>query len=506
MAVQPLDPATRKVTMTLAAIAATAATPRPSGESLAAQAARVTLGITTHLADTSLATGGDWELLWLGLSPDNANLVYLAQNIQGANEFAVAVRGTVAGNATDMLEDLSVGTVVPFTAGGSPKPVSVSRGAMAAFTQVVTVSSNGANLVQALDTALRKAPPNPTVYVTGHSLGGCLATMVAPYLQTVQWPSGAPKFALSTFAAPTAGNQDFADFVDSLRWVANEHCYNAYDLIPRAWADLAAAKGWYPEPGPAADFDVKALLSTIGSLPGPNTYAQPGIPFVLNPDYGQPGSYDPYATRSSVQDFMAQVGFQHSNALYLAQLGAPVVSPGPVVTSFSPAFGPTGTELTIHGSGFGTDPQLMETVVDFGTVPCDKFTVNADGTQITCYAPEGVGVVDVQVTTILGTSPASPFNQFAYGGPQPALVLDISPESGTVETKVTVNGQGFADNPQVYFGNKPATVLSATATAITVRAPLKDPSPTAPSTVNVRVLTNGYLTPGAGSDEFTYTG
>lgn len=506
MTVQSLDPTTRKVTMTLAAIAATAATPRPSGETLSEQAARITLGVNAHLSDPSLATGGDWQLLWLGLSPDNANLVYLVKNTSGPNEFAVVIRGTVADNATDMLEDLSVGTVVPFTGCGSPQPVSVSKGAMAAFTQVVTVSSNGVNLVQALDGAIRRAPANPTVYVVGHSLGGCIATMVAPYLKVVKWPVNTPQFALSTFAAPTAGDQGFADFVNSLPWVANEHCYNVWDLIPQAWAGLAAAKNWYPTPGPAASFYVKALISTIASLPGPNVYVQPGDAYTLNPDYGTPGSYDPYATRSSEEDFMAQVAFQHANSTYLGQIGAPAVSSGPVVTSFSPTFGPIGTEITIHGSGFGTDPELAETVVDFGTLPCEKFTVNGDGTQITCFAPEGTGVVDVQVTSILGTSSASLFNQFAYDGPQPAVVLDISPASGTAETKVLVNGVGFAENPVVYFGNKTADLISATSTQITVRAPLPDQSPIAPSTVNVRVLTNGYLTPTAGSNEFSYTG
>lgn len=51
MTVQSLDPTTRKVTMTLAAIAATAATPRPSGETLSEQAARITLGVNAHLSD-----------------------------------------------------------------------------------------------------------------------------------------------------------------------------------------------------------------------------------------------------------------------------------------------------------------------------------------------------------------------------------------------------------------------------------------------------------------------
>lgn len=84
------------------------------------------------------------------------------------------------------------------------------------------MSTAGVTLAQALTTALGQAQPNPTVYVTGQSLGGCIATMVAPYLQTLTWPNGKPNFELHTFAAPTAGEADFAAYVDSLDWQASE--------------------------------------------------------------------------------------------------------------------------------------------------------------------------------------------------------------------------------------------------------------------------------------------
>ncbi|GAA2260070.1 MULTISPECIES: lipase family protein [Kitasatospora] len=120
-------------------------------------------------------------------------MAYIAKDSSGSNQFAVVVRGTVA-HAIDMLEDLDVGTVVPFTVGGS-SPVSVSKGAMAAFTQIAGMtddsSPTGANLVQAL-TALLKDAPGATVNVIGHSLGGCIATMLALYLQAQTW-KGSPQ-------------------------------------------------------------------------------------------------------------------------------------------------------------------------------------------------------------------------------------------------------------------------------------------------------------------------
>ena len=169
------SPLTPQVTMTLAALAATAATPRPSGETVAEQTVRVRSGIETQLANSPVVAG--WQLLWLAISPDNANLVYVALNTDGSNQVAVVVRGTVD-NPADMLEDLDVGTLVTFTPAGGAEPLAVSAGAMAAFTQVTTArgavglpaeapaGGDGpiplmATLTEELGTLLQNLPPSP---------------------------------------------------------------------------------------------------------------------------------------------------------------------------------------------------------------------------------------------------------------------------------------------------------------------------------------------------------
>ncbi|MFD8785010.1 IPT/TIG domain-containing protein [Kitasatospora sp. NPDC059599] len=482
------------VTMTLAAIAATGAAPRPSGETLAVQKQRISDGIVQQLSDKTLATQGNWELAWLGLSPDNANMAYIAKG--PSSQFAVVVRGTV-GNAIDTVEDLDVGTVVPFTVGG-PSPVSVSKGAMTAFTQVVAMtdesSAAGSGLVEAL-TSLLKPAQGATVYVVGHSLGGCIATMLALYLQAQTW-NDSPQFAVSTFAAPTAGLKDFADRFNSVKWALYQGYVNKYDLVPLAWAGLDTAKQWYPSPGPVAPPAVKDLLTVIKGLSGTNEYVQPTTAFSpLNADYK---AYDPKVLKSTTQDFLAQVAFQHSNSTYLKLLNSPVPAPAPVVDSISPRVGAPGTLITITGSGFDS-----ESMVDFGTVPCVPPNLVSD-TQITAIAPDGVGVVDVRVTNDLGTSPAVPFGQFAYGGPEPVVVTGIVPDSGKLGNTVTVNGVGFGTTPTVYFGSRTATVTGVSPTQIKATVPL--PDPLQPKTIDVRVRVNGYLSPTVPVDEFTHTG
>ena len=94
----------------------------------------------------------------------------------------------------------------------------------------------------------------------------------------------------------------------------------------------------------------------------------------------------------------------------------------PTVTGVSPASGPEigGTLVTISGAGFtGT------TAVNFGTTPAASFTVVNDST-ITAATPAGTGIVDVTVTTALGTSPTSPADQFTFATTTGPTVVSLA--------------------------------------------------------------------------------
>ncbi|WP_406481887.1 IPT/TIG domain-containing protein [Streptomyces sp. NBC_01615] len=495
------DPTTAQVTMTLAALAATGATPRPSGETPQQQTERIITGINAQLSDPSLATQGAWKLVWLALSEANANMAYIARSTNGSNEFAVVARGTDA-DLTDILEDLDVGTVVPFPESGSPKPIAVSKGAMDAFKRVVnarSIASPSPNvtLAQALAAALKSAPssPRPTVYLTGHSLGGCIATMLAPYLQAQTW-TNQPQFGVITYAAPTAGVQSFVDYFDSVPWVIDERQNNAYDLVPHAWADLDTTAGWYPSPGPQATEEVKLLIGAISKRTKGNVYVQPGTLFPMNTGYT---SLAKNLVNKTTQDFLGQVAFQHANSTYLDLVGAPAVPSGPVVTDVTPTFGAPGATVTINGTGFSPD-----SMVDFGNFACTQRDIDPSGIRITAQVPNGTGVVHVRVTNTLGTSPAVAMGQFAYGGPAPVVVSAVSPTSGKVGTLVTISGSGFADGATVHFKDKASDSVKFVSTGqITATAPgqLDDQQ-----TVNVTVTVGKATSPTSPADEFTYTG
>ncbi|MEU8780268.1 IPT/TIG domain-containing protein [Streptomyces sp. NPDC048637] len=363
-----------------------------------------------------------------------------------------------------------------------------------------TVAASGATLPQALAGFLAAVPakPQPTVYVTGHSLGGCIATMLATYLQAQTW-TNKPQFALLTFAAPTAGLKSFADYVDSLSWSRNERYVNAYDLVPRAWSDLSTAKGWYPSPGPTANEEVKILLTEIDLLRKGNGYVQPGANSTrtMNADYAK---YNKELVNKTTGDFLGQVAYQHANSTYLTLLDASVVPAGPVVTALDTTAGKGGTKVTVTGSGFAAD-----SVVDFGPIPCTGVTVDPSGRQITAIAPDGTGIVDVRVTTSLGTSPAVPLGRFAYGGPAPVVVSAVSPRSGKAGGQVTIDGSGFAQGAAVRFKDTaaagPVTVKSPTQIIATVPSRVLEPK-----TVDVTVTVGVATSPTGPADEFTYAG
>ncbi|MCC7601252.1 IPT/TIG domain-containing protein, partial [Janthinobacterium sp. FW305-129] len=83
----------------------------------------------------------------------------------------------------------------------------------------------------------------------------------------------------------------------------------------------------------------------------------------------------------------------------------------PAVTGIAPASGAItgGTSVVVTGTGFGG-----ATAVRFGATAATSFTVNS-ATQITAINPSGsLGVVDVKVTTVGGTSASSAADQFTY--------------------------------------------------------------------------------------------
>ncbi len=168
----------------------------------------------------------------------------------------------------------------------------------------------------------------------------------------------------------------------------------------------------------------------------------------------------------------------------------------PAITAVAPVAGLTsgGTTVTVTGTGFAHTSS-----VGFGSSPASTFTV-ISATEIAATSPaELAGVVDISVTTPVGTSSPVAADQFTYEG-TPA-VSAVSPSAGLPAggSAVTITGFGFTHVSAVDFGAVAGTITSSTATSITVTSPAE-----LSGTVDVTVTTPSGTSATSLLDEFTY--
>ena len=381
--------------MTLAALAYTGATTRPSGESVSDQEARILAGINALLPDVA----PDWVATWVGLTQDRANLAYIAKNTTaGAITHVVGVRGTVL-SAFDIIQDVDVTETLPFVvAGAGTTQGEVARGAMEAFTEVVMGTSLVGTLLSLSDLG--------TLYVTGHSLGGALVTMVAPYLAG---QVGVAETVIPfTFAAPTVGDKAFATSFNG-QFPSAQCVVNKYDIAPNAWAGLTAiGGGFYPDTSWTVLGEIATLVTVVQVTLGTLAYEQPSQQPPLNTDFAvrvTSGEFD------TAEQWFTEAAFQHHTSTYLTLLGvAPLPAAEPVVQSLSPAAGPAAGHTTVTVTGTGLTPS---SVVDFG-VAAGTNVVFESSTSLRVDAPAGAGVVDVTVTNEAGTSATNANDRFTF--------------------------------------------------------------------------------------------
>ncbi|HEV8505747.1 MAG TPA: FG-GAP-like repeat-containing protein [Chitinophagaceae bacterium] len=130
----------------------------------------------------------------------------------------------------------------------------------------------------------------------------------------------------------------------------------------------------------------------------------------------------------------------------------------PVIDSFTPTSGISGTLVKIKGSNF-----TGATAVNFGGTPASSFIVDS-ATGITAIV--GIGSTgDVSVTTSYGTATLA---GFTFSGP---TITSFSPTIGITGTVVTIIGTNFTGATSVQFGGVAAvsfTVNSSTTITATV--------------------------------------
>lgn len=138
-----------------------------------------------------------------------------------------------------------------------------------------------------------------------------------------------------------------------------------------------------------------------------------------------------------------------------------VVTATPTVTSFTPAVGPVGTQVTINGTNF-----TGVTAVRFNGVAAATFTVNS-ATRITAVVPAGATTGKISVTNSAGTATSS--TDFTVA-PVPQ-VTGFTPAYGKVGTQVTITGSDFTGATAVRFNGMDASFTIVSSTQINAIVP-----------------------------------
>jgi len=184
---------------------------------------------------------------------DKGSYCFIAQQRDTRN-FALVIRGTVWRNVSNLVEDVMI-QPVPFDY-RVKQPVNdrimISLGTSYGLRQLLALKSTnhklashvGAelSLLEFLQESTGQSPLK--LFVAGHSLGGCLATALAPALlalinnDLLQPDDPQMMIQAYTYAAPTAGNLVFAQYCSRLLGDSIYRFYNDRDLVPCVWGDI----------------------------------------------------------------------------------------------------------------------------------------------------------------------------------------------------------------------------------------------------------------------------
>jgi hypothetical protein len=250
-----------------------------------------------------------WTIAFLPDSPKDPSFAVLLQN---SNQYALAIRGTQ--NGWDVVMDLDIGHTPDFP---EISGAQVAQGALFSMDLTLKLKRKVKIGHEKLEECLKLIDwSKNSLFLTGHSLGGTVASLLAPWAAVNLFRQNEPLQQLpagiqaTTFAAFAAGNQEFATFLNNqTNYQAN--C-NLNDVVPHVWA----MQGQYSvphiygmwKPAPHMPLDLKLALDLkVKRIPAGFNYVQTNIVSFTYP-------VDPSLS------WKDELAYQHNDA-YIAQFG-----------------------------------------------------------------------------------------------------------------------------------------------------------------------------------------
>ena len=235
---------------------------------------------------------------------DNAPLFQVVV-IRGTDKIDKHLKGHILGDIEQLYEDLGVMSQksLPWL----PPSACIAQG-----------TADGLDVIQNLrwpnilpnrtlehylaNTQIGPVQDRPPIVVTGHSLGGCLTSVVAPWLA---WALPGTRVHAISFAGPSAGNQPFVAYLASVIPTFRRY-YNTLDVIPNWWATLGATNSIYSADG----LDTPDLLIVADWLFNK-----------LDPHYAQPVTGVPLSGEFTFGlDWRGEAALQHHAQTYQSLL------------------------------------------------------------------------------------------------------------------------------------------------------------------------------------------
>jgi triacylglycerol lipase len=279
-----------------------------------------------------------WKIIW-DATALNGNHALVATD---EHNYVIAIRGSLMEFSWDAFEnwvnqDLNVISQEKWSYSDVPG-AKISTGAYRGWNNIIQLKDkkSGKDLLSFLKEHTDKNTP---LYITGHSLGGNLATVIAPWL-TVQFKEAGRIQSLMnviTFAAPAAGNEEFAEdfnkkFPESIR-VENTHdivpkfpCTSAVTDLGKLYSDSLSAGSisvGYQQVSVSLTTAFKMISGAILLTEYKNGLSH----FQQTSGTGMPVTVKLSGKNNSndIGAWFAEAGYQHGIAQYATALGAPVL-------------------------------------------------------------------------------------------------------------------------------------------------------------------------------------
>ena len=318
------DPATAELAMTLSTLAYV-------NENTTATQQQMISEINAGLKEAGYK---DWQVIWgPALNVDRSNLAYVARN-SVTGQLAVSIRGSDFSFWLNWIEDLAAIRVVSYDqfVPSASETAQIAFGTAIGLRQVLGMRDG----TTSLESFLTAAPEGTPLLITGHSLGGCLASALAPCV--VNWRGSAIGISVYTIAASSPGNADFAAYYNALFTDQSGHStafrfFNDLDVVPNAWASLATVETYYP-PLVHCSPDITRLIGRaetavagnycqLGELAVGSAISLSGT--IVTPFGAHRGRLEPNAFENAL--FLWEAAQQHACTTYQMLLQTPLMLP-----------------------------------------------------------------------------------------------------------------------------------------------------------------------------------